>query len=209
MRPISAVIVAAVAAVSLAACQPSASTSASSNADPSSTLIQPCCSPPPSSPPPSSPGPSGSGLIGPPSAGIGDTLTLTYAGYGNGQGEEDIAVTVIKLITSPSSAEQGFGPEPGDEWVSVEVSVKNLDAEPYVDSPNDSMTAIDVAGQSYPPEEDAPTTAGQQFPDRLALTAGNTATGIVTFGVPDGDTLKTVQFAPGGDGTDVGTWTVG
>jgi hypothetical protein len=143
---------------------------------------------------------------------IGKTLTLTYPGYGDGQGKEDIAVTVVKVVPSASSSEQGFSPESGDIWVAVEIQVKNLASVPYTDTPNDCMTAIDAAGQSVAPEDDAPTTVGQQFPDKLALTKGETSTGVVTFQVPTGDTIKTVKFVPGGtdgDGTDVGKWTVG
>lgn len=141
---------------------------------------------------------------------IGETLTLTAPSEGSGDASEDIAVTLVKMVLSPSSSEAGFAPSPGDQWVAFEIRIKNLDSAPYVDSPNDSMTAVDAAGQSTPPAEDAPTTVGPQFSEQLALTTGSTADGVVTFQVPSGDKITMVQFAPdGGDGTDVGKWTVG
>jgi Domain of unknown function (DUF4352) len=181
LRPITAVTIAALA-VALAACESNTGTSQSSSSTSSTSVT----------------------------TDIGKTRTLTYPGYGNGVGQEDVAVTVIKVVPSPSSSEQGFGPAPGDQWVAVQISVKNLDSAPYTDSPNDSMTAIDAAGQSVAPADDAPTTVGPQFPDQLALTTGSTATGVVTFQVPSGDQITAVQFAPGeGQGTDAGKWTVG
>jgi hypothetical protein len=137
---------------------------------------------------------------------VGDTLTLTYTG---GLAKEDIAVTVVKVVPSASSSEFGFGPESGDQWVAVQIQIKNLAAAPYTDGPNDYVTAVDAAGQSVPAQEDAPTTVGPEFSDRLALTTGSTATGVVTFEVPSGDKITKVLFTPGGDGTDVGKWTVG
>jgi hypothetical protein len=141
---------------------------------------------------------------------IGETLTLTASGAGSGDANEDIAVTVVKMVLSPSSSEAGFASSPGDQWVAFEIRIKNLYSAPYVDSPNDSMTAVDAAEQGTPPADDAPTTVGPQFSGQLALTTGSTADGVVTFQAPSGDKITMVEFAPdGGDGADVGKWAVG
>jgi hypothetical protein len=188
MRPIATLTIAALAAVALAACSgPGPSTSAS-------TSTSQACS--------GSTAASGT-------ARAGDTLTLTAPGY-RGVGKEDIAVTLVKVVPSASSSEAGFGPSSGDLWVAVLLCVKNLASVPYLDSPNNSLTAVDAAGQNVPAQEDAPTTVGPEFSDRMALTTGNSSSGVVTFELPSGDKIITVQFAPAeGDGTDVGTWTVG
>src|ERR1035438_5952795 len=79
-------------------------------------------------------------IVVPGTTSIGETLTLTASGAGSGDANEDIAVTVVKMVLSPSSSEAGFAPSPGDQWVAFEIRIKNLDSAPYGDSPNDSMT---------------------------------------------------------------------
>jgi Domain of unknown function (DUF4352) len=151
--------------------------------------------------------PGGGHTTQPGTVSIGDTLTLTDPGFLNGN--EDIAVTVVKVVLSPSSSEFGFGPGPGDQWVAVQVHLKNLAPVPYIDSPNDSLTAIDAARQTIPADYDAPTTVGPQFSDQLHLTSGGTADGVITFDVPNGDKITTLVFTPGdGDGAHIGKWTV-
>ena len=60
-------------------------------------------------------------------------------------------MTLLKVVPSASSSGQGFGPNSGDQWVAVEISIKNLAQAPYSDSPNDDVTAVDAAGMSIPP----------------------------------------------------------
>jgi hypothetical protein len=190
MRRMTAVTIAALATLALAACS-SSSTSTNSNSNGNS---QTC---------------SGSTTTSG-TARTGDTLTLTAPDGSANNKNEDIAVTVVQVVPSATSAEAGFAPSSGDQWVAVELCVKNLASAPYVDSPNDSVTAIDEAGQSYPAEDDAPTTVGPEFAERLALTTGSSSTGVVTFEVPSGDKIIKLQFAPAeGTGTDVGSWTLG
>jgi hypothetical protein len=43
-----------------------------------------------------------------------------------GSPNQDIAVTVVKVVLSPSSSEDGFGPEPGDQWVAVEIRITSV-----------------------------------------------------------------------------------
>jgi hypothetical protein len=165
-----------------------------------------CSSSPPSPSNPTSQACSGSTAASG-TASVGNTLTLTAS---DDQGNEDIAVTVVKVVPSASSSEAGFSPDSGDQWVAVEFCIKNLASAPYVDSPNESVAAVDAAGQSVPAQDDAPTTVGPAFADALALTKGESSTGVITFQVPTGDKIITVQFTPeDGTGTDVGKWTVG
>jgi hypothetical protein len=139
---------------------------------------------------------------------IGVTRTLT--GSTMGSPNEDIAVTVVKVVLAPSSSEYGFGPGPGEQWVAVEVRIKNLSSGPYIDSPSDCVNAVDAANQSITADEDAPTSVGPQFADRVTLTAGSSVVGVVAFSVSNGDKLEKLQFVPEqGTGTDVGNWALG
>jgi hypothetical protein len=142
--------------------------------------------------------------------GIGITRDLTYDG-------EDIAVTLLKVVPSASSSESGFGPDSGDRWVAMQFQIKNLAQAPYADSPGDDFQAIDAAGKTILAQDDAPTTAGSSFSDQVALTTGGTVTGVATFEIGSGDTIKTVEFIPGGAENAllygapavVGKWAVG
>jgi Domain of unknown function (DUF4352) len=185
MRPITAVTVAALAAAAVAAC----GSNASNGTDLSGSS-------------------GGGGSSSSSSSSSGVTRILT--GSALGSPDQDIAVTVVKVVLSPSSSEDGFGPEPGDQWVAVEISIKNLASAPYTDDPNNCLTAVDVAGQSITADEDAPTSVGPQFSDQLALTQGSSTVGVITFDVANGDKIKTLLFTPEqGTGTDVGTWALG
>jgi hypothetical protein len=141
---------------------------------------------------------------------IGETRTIHYAGYGDGMGKEDIAVTLLQIVPSASSSEQGFGPESGDQLVAVQLRVKNLSSAPYSDSTSDCVTATDAADQSIPPQEDSPVTVGPAFPGIVDLTPGGSVTGVLTFEIGSGDSLTAVHFDPsrGDGGSPIATWKV-
>jgi hypothetical protein len=141
---------------------------------------------------------------------IGETRTIHYAGYGAGVGKEDIAVTLLQVVPSASSSEQGFGPDSGDQLVAVQLRVKNLSSAPYSDPTSDCVTATDAADQSIQPQEDSPVTVGPAFPDIVDLTPGASVTGVVTFEIGSGDSLAAVHFDPSqGDGRGpIATWKV-
>jgi hypothetical protein len=141
---------------------------------------------------------------------IGQTRTIHYAGYGAGVGKEDIAVTLLQVVPSASSSEQGFGPDSGDQLVAVQLRIKNLSSAPYSDSTSDCVTATDAADQSIQPEDDSPVTVGPAFPGMLDLTPGGSVTGVLTFEIGSGDSLAAVHFDPsqGGGGSPIATWKV-
>jgi hypothetical protein len=141
---------------------------------------------------------------------IGETQTIHYAGYGDGVGKEDIAVTLLQVVPSASSSEQGFGPDSGDQLVAVQLRVKNLSSAPYSDSASDCVTATEAADQIIPPQEDSPVTVGPAFPDTVDLTPGGSVTGVVTFEIGSGDSLAAVHFDPsrGDGGSPIATWKV-
>jgi hypothetical protein len=140
----------------------------------------------------------------------GETRTIHYAGYGDGMGKEDIAVTLLQVVPSASSSEQGFGPESGDQLVAVQLRVKNLSSAPYSAPASDCVTATDAADQSIPPQEDSPVTVGPAFPGIVDLTPGGSVTGVVTFEIGTSDSLAAVDFDPsqGDGGGPIATWKV-
>jgi hypothetical protein len=200
MRSITAASIAVVASVAVAACGSTSSTGSKSTSG-NSTVSNSTFS---------------NSTVSQSTAGkgIGITRDLTYDG---GQPAEDIAVTLLKVIPSASSAASGFGPGSGDRWVAMQFQVKNLARAPYTDSPAQDFEAIDAAGQTILAQDDAPTTAGPSFPGQVALTPGETVTGVVTFEIGSGDTIPTVEFIPGGAENAlvygapavVGKWAVG
>ncbi|MFD9356633.1 hypothetical protein [Streptomyces sp. NPDC060031] len=128
----------------------------------------------------------------------GQTVPLS----GNGPGER-LDVTLSQVVDPASPA-----PEDSDRLVSVQFHLENTGTAVYKDSPAPAAHLLDAYGQRYT-GSNASTEAGAVFPDTVTLSPGGTASGFVTFRLPEDAPLAAVQFAlNGGLADDVGQWSL-
>jgi hypothetical protein len=103
----------------------------------------------------------------------------------------------------------GFStPNVGDRYVSVQFQILDKGTGTYQDDPQGDVAVKDAAGQTFEPDFVTSTSAGPQLPSAVTLASGDKALGFVTFDVPIGDKITTVQYSLGFD-SDTGEWTVG
>lgn len=137
-------------------------------------------------------------------AAVGDSITLT------GQ-DHQLTVTLTKWSTSVSSTDGVTGPEPGKTWVAGQFEIKNTGSSAYSDNPNNCVQVADASGQRFP----ATIVTGINVDQRSApvmtadmkLAPGDKALGWITFEVPAGTKIATVQFTPNSGMADqTGQW---
>ncbi|MFC8344161.1 DUF4352 domain-containing protein [Streptomyces sp. NPDC057280] len=134
---------------------------------------------------------------------VGDTVSLT----GTERGER-LDVTVTKVVDPAPTDPDGFQPDAGNHYVAVQFRLKNTGTAVYKDSPSNGATVIDKAGQRFDSTLGS-SAAGPAFPGSITVGPGKTALGFITFEVPDGSRIVTVQFAmDSGFADDVGEWAV-
>lgn len=134
---------------------------------------------------------------------VGDTLSLT--GFQDG---EKLDITVIKVV-DPARAENSIlGPGSGKHLAAVQFRMKNTGTAEYTDAPLLGAAVIDQKDQRFSPSL-IPSTAGAEFPGSIRLRPGATALGFLTFEVPDGSRIVTVQYTMNsGLSDDTGEWKV-
>ncbi|WP_405977328.1 DUF4352 domain-containing protein [Streptomyces sp. NBC_00158] len=135
-------------------------------------------------------------LVGAGPDGSGETVSLD----GDRPGER-LDVTLTRVV-DPA------GREGGDRLVAVELRLENTGTVPYEDSPAPASHLLDSEGQRFT-GTGAATGAGPSLPETVTLEPGSSASGFVTFRVPEGAALAAVQFAlEAGLGDDVGHWSL-
>jgi len=111
-------------------------------------------------------------------------------------------------VVEPARAEDEYlAADPGHHLVAVQFRLKNTGTNVYDESPWFDTNVIDGSGQHYDAAYARPTTAGVEFPTSLAVRPGDTALGYVSFEVPNGSRVVTVQFTMTFS-DDIGEWTV-
>jgi hypothetical protein len=76
------------------------------------------------------------------------------------------------------------------------------------EAPDNGAKLRDSQGQQFNPSLDE-TAAGPDFGGSVTLTPGDTVLGYITFEVPSGSKITTIQFAlASGFASNVGQWTV-
>ncbi len=137
-------------------------------------------------------------------AGIGSAITLT----GNDSGEK-MDVTVTKVFSSASPADEFNQPSSGDRLYAVQFRLKDTGSAAYSDSPSNGAAVVDSAGQSYQSSLDS--VAGcQSYGGTENIAPGATGLGCIVFEVPKSAKITQVQFTlDSGLGPDTGQWKVG
>jgi len=158
----------------------------------------PASTPGPTSPPATTATPPPSATSAPSLPGIGGSIRL--------RGQKAGEVVSVKLVgvTDPAVSRL-FTPDKGKRYVAIDFTVTNVGSLIYKDSPSNGCLLTDAQGVVSPDliQVVDPTL------DQLSLHPGQSKTGLVTFEVPKGVALRSVQFIPdSGAGLDSGTWTL-
>lgn len=146
-----------------------------------------------------------SGAPAKPKAGVGSAIDLKGLHSG-----DELEVTVVKIVDPDGSTDEFSSPDSGKRYVSVQFQLVNKGSGTYSDDPQIDVAVKDAAGQSFDPEIMVSSTkAGEQMSSSIDLGPGEKALGFLTFQVPNGDKLATVQYKlNAGMAGDIGEWTV-
>jgi Domain of unknown function (DUF4352) len=149
-------------------------------------------------PSPSAPAP----LTGP----VGTTYTVTSTDSGGNQVQ--YSVTAGKVLDPATGADQFTTPDAGKRFVGVRFSITGISGYSSDDSNNDAVI-LGSDGQTYQPDFST-ISAGTNFNSGdFGVRAGQTQVGWVTFQVPDGVSVSSVQWQPGLSDQQPATWTTG
>ncbi|MFI6986047.1 DUF4352 domain-containing protein [Embleya sp. NPDC050154] len=137
----------------------------------------------------------------PAAAKVGDTLTLT-----NTKGVP-VDVTLVKLVDPASSSNQFLKPKAGNRYVAVQWKIANNGDAPITDTPNFGSHLIDTDGQQFG-NTFGETSAGPAFPPSVSIPPGGSRLGYVTYEVPTGSKITTIQLQVSMMSTVTGQWNV-
>ncbi|MEU2901333.1 DUF4352 domain-containing protein [Streptomyces globisporus] len=134
---------------------------------------------------------------------VGDTITLK----GQEDGEQ-VDATLKKLVDPAQPKDEFFAPEDGNRWVAAQFELTNTGTKPYADSPSNGAGVADADGQRFQATF-ADTKAGPSMTSDAKVPPGEKALGWITFEVPKGSKIVTVQFGlNSGFADQTGQWTV-
>lgn len=136
-------------------------------------------------------------------ASLGQTLNLKDV-----QASRTVAVTLVKVVDPDHGSDQFNVAKPGTRYVSIQLRILNTAKTTYSDDPQMEIKVADTAGQNYDVTFVTATAAGPQMDSGLNLAPGNTALGYLTFEVPTGVKLATVQYRLSAGLGQVGQWSV-
>lgn len=113
----------------------------------------------------------------------------------------EVALLGVRDPAEPSAG--GAPPEEGRRYVAVELRISNAGGRPYDDTPANGATLRDADGGAWSAGLDDPVTPGF---GTLALAAGGSRTGWLTFEIPAGATPRALRFAADGGFGGAATW---
>ena len=104
-------------------------------------------------------------------------------------------VTLVKVIDPAQGADQFSSPDSGKRFVGLVFTIKALSGSPQNEDANNDAVLVGGNGQNYSADFDG--IAGYTNFDSGTIHAaqGDTVTGAVTFQVPDGVPVSTVQWS--------------
>ncbi|MER7131310.1 DUF4352 domain-containing protein [Streptosporangium saharense] len=118
---------------------------------------------------------------------VGEKLTLT--GLSN-----TIEVTVDRVIAKGASTNQYLHAQPGNRLVGVEITIKNIGATTYTDSPLISAALIDADGRQYRVSP-ADLREGASL-GAVSISPNDSRKGMIVFEAPEAVKLAKFQFGP-------------
>ncbi|MCK2214174.1 DUF4352 domain-containing protein [Actinomadura sp. ATCC 31491] len=137
-------------------------------------------------------------------AALGQALTLTGA-----DPALRVAVTVERLISPATPADDVMKPQPGSRFVGVQMTLANQGQAAYNDSPSNGAELVDAEGRQYR-SSPAQVREGQAFAGTASVSTGGTRTGVLVFELPEAARPVTFQFAlNSGFAQQKGEWRLG
>jgi Domain of unknown function (DUF4352) len=139
----------------------------------------------------------------PKDAHVGDTITV----HGMDEGSK-LAVTLVKWVDPAKGGDEFTTPGAGKRFVAAQIRVTNTGSAFYDDTPSNGMQVADANGQRFE-STFGDVSAGPSMPAEVKLAAGDKALGYVTFEVPKGSKIVTLQFtADSGFADEAGEWKI-
>jgi Domain of unknown function (DUF4352) len=133
---------------------------------------------------------------------IGDTLTLT------GDGGETMAVTVDRVM-DPLQVGSYDQADPGQRFVGVQVTLKNVGRVAYSDSPSNGATLLSNTNEQAQGQIVSGGPCGNDFQSSANIAPGDTQQGCIPFEMPTGETPATFQFTlNSGFADQTGQWSL-
>jgi hypothetical protein len=107
-------------------------------------------------------------------------------------------VTLSKIIDPAQGADQFTTPDSGKRFVGIVFAITAVSGSPQDEDANADAAVVGSNGQTYTADFD-PIAGYTNFSDgSINVAQGDTATGAVTFQVPDGVKVTEVQWTPAG-----------
>ncbi|MET9699389.1 hypothetical protein ABZY31_21015 [Streptomyces sp. NPDC006529] len=152
-------------------------------------------------------GPGATTVSGPVATTATDPTGETISLRGNRPGEL-LDVTLV-AVTDPAAPRAAHAlRDPAGRLVAVEFRLLNTGTAAYADPPRSGSYLLDADGERYSGVA-LPTTAGAEFTEGRSLAPGDSATGCVTFELPQDARASAVQFAlNSGSADDIGQWSL-
>lgn len=139
----------------------------------------------------------------PKQAKAGDTIELT-------DHDTHLEVTLVKLVDPAKSTNEYATPAAGKRYVAVQLRIVNVGTKTFTDDPMNGTQAKDADGQVFDADfSPAETAVGQRMDSGLTLAPGDKTLGVMTFEVPAGVKLVTVEYAANSFGGNIAKWTLG
>ncbi|HEY3478891.1 MAG TPA: DUF4352 domain-containing protein [Streptomyces sp.] len=134
---------------------------------------------------------------------IGDTITV----HGMDDGSK-VAITLVKWVDPAKGGDEFTQPDAGKRFVAAQIRVTNTGTAVYDDTPSNGMQVADSVGQRFE-SSIWDVSAGPSMPSEVKLPTGAKALGYVTFEVPKGSKIVSLQFtADSGFADEAGQWNV-
>lgn len=152
----------------------------------------------------SAPSKAASTSVAPKVARVGDTVELSG-------GDEHIQITLVKVVDPAKSTDEFHTPKPGSRFIAVQMRIVNVNSKAYSGDPMARTVAKDADGQVFEADfSPAHTDVGQPMDSGLTLAPGDKALGVLTFEVPSGVRLVTVQYSTHSfSGGKTAQWAIG
>ncbi|NRQ32757.1 DUF4352 domain-containing protein, partial [Nonomuraea sp. NN258] len=105
-----------------------------------------------------------------------------------------LAATVTRVVAPATPANALIGPQPGNRFVAVEVTLVNQGQSVYTGLPGLGAVLVDAAGQQYQPTP-AEVSEGQGFGAGATVNVGESRPGMLVFELPQTATPAAFQLA--------------
>lgn len=131
---------------------------------------------------------------------VGDTVDLK-------DDDEHIQITLVKVVDPAKPTDEYRTPKADHRFIAVQVRIVNAGTKPYSGDPMARTTAKDASDQQFEADySPAETAVGQPMSSGVTLAPGEKVLGVMTFEVPAGVKLVSMQYSTHGFTRSVAQW---